>query len=699
MTYTYKLSRRLARLRAASGAVLVPVILLLSCSGDQPGEPNSGLPTDPQVSVTPDSVFMAPNQEMQFRAALNDLYSSTVKGSNSRGRGRRSIIALNVVPSALALADGATTSFAATATLSDGSTVEPVVTWSASGGTIDANGKYIAGVVPGNNVVVATAPNGIADTATVVVTENPPAVAEVSLTPSSALLPIGGSRRFVAVGRSGDGTAVGMSPRYVATGGTISTDGLYQAGRSPGSYQVIAMDSANGMADTSAITIDAPADTLVAVLLTPQTVSLTTGKTQQFEVSGSLSNGSTSTVEVAWHASGGTISAGLYTAGQTPGTFLVIATDTTSDLADTSTVMIEAPPAIQSVVVSPAILSVMAGSKQQFTVSGNMSDGSTTAITADWSASGGTISAGLYTAGQTAGTYQVIARVSGGTLADTANVTITAPSPPPPPTDPVTGKTFFLADAESGVVSPPWNGPVFGNYGIVPVSSTEEAKNGSRAYKFEIPPTSAISSSTVMANRPHVSMGGPSGHFMSGYYSFWVYIDSGFDSNAWNSIFGWMTGVSGAPSPISYIGLERWNATTRSASGPLQLVFLLKNCQKGQYVCPNIPGYAAPVGGNYRMTSASPAGIVQFPTKRWVHVSVYYKMAANNGQVAIWQDGVKIMDLTAPSMNTFGGHSIDPLTNAAGDMVLQHFIYGGPEATTRRMYVDDFKVTDFLVHP
>jgi len=186
---------------------------------------------------------------------------------------------------------------------------------------------------------------------------------------------------------------------------------------------------------------------------------------------------------------------------------------------------------------------------------------------------------------------------------------------------------------------------------------------------------------------------------MSGYYSFWVYLDEGFNSRTWNSALGWMTGVSGAPSPISYIGFERWNATTRSASAPLQVVFLLKNCQKGQYVCPNIPGYAAPVGGNYRMTSASPAGIVPFPRDRWVHLSVYYKMASKYGQVTIWQDGIKIMDLTAPTMNTFGGHSIDPLRNAAGDMVLQHFIYGGAESATRRMYVDDFKVTDYRVLP
>ena len=296
------------------------------------------------------------------------------------------------------------------------------------------------------------------------------------------------------------------------------------------------------------------------------------------------------------------------------------------------------------------------------------------------------------------------------------------PSEPPvksdvdqsPPTQAAlaTGKTFYVANSESGTVKPPWDGPVFGNRGQVPISSTTRAKNGSRSFKFEIPATSATSnSSTVMAYCPQVSMGSPRtgvssicsgrGRFMSGYYSFWVYLDEGFTSATWNSALGWMTGVADTPSPISYIGFERWNATTRSPSAPLQVVFLLKNCQRGQYACPKISGYSTPVAGNYRMTASSPAGIVAMPRKQWVHLSIYYKMAAKYGQVTIWQDGVKIMDLTAPTMNTFGGHCCSgaTLTNASGDMKLQHFIYGGAENAIRRMYVDDFEVTDYRVLP
>jgi hypothetical protein len=61
-----------------------------------------------------------------------------------------------------------------------------------------------------------------------------------------------------------------------------------------------------------------------------------------------------------------------------------------------------------------------------------MSDGSTSAVSVTYTATGGTItSGGLYTAGANTGTFSVVATEAGG-LADTASVTI-AVAPPPPP--------------------------------------------------------------------------------------------------------------------------------------------------------------------------------------------------------------------------------------------------------------------------
>ena len=86
---------------------------------------------------------------------------------------------------------------------------------------------------------------------------------------------------------------------------------------------------------------------------------------------------------------------------------------------------------VQQVLVTPDGRTVQAGGTVQFQAAGVMSDGDTAAVGVDWSATGGTITeAGLFTAGQTAGVFRVIARAANGE-ADTVGVTVTAPSPNP----------------------------------------------------------------------------------------------------------------------------------------------------------------------------------------------------------------------------------------------------------------------------
>jgi hypothetical protein len=96
-----------------------------------------------------------------------------------------------------------------------------------------------------------------------------------------------------------------------------------------------------------------------------------------------------------------------------------------------------------------------------------MSDGSTSAVTVVWSASGGTISsAGLYTAGQTAGSFRVIASESGGTLADTSAVSVAAPPLPPPTSSegcPTTGYLRLLDVSTSAQLTAAVNGALAGD--------------------------------------------------------------------------------------------------------------------------------------------------------------------------------------------------------------------------------------------
>ena len=180
------------------------------------------------------------------------------------------------------------------------------------------------------------------------------------------------------------------------------------------------------------------------ITLSPDTAILATGGSITFSATALHQDGSSSTPQVAWSATGGTVSGtGFYAAGATPGNYRVIAVEQTDSLADTSVVVISlTPPVLQAVILTPATASVAAGAQQQFSVAGQWSDGSTTAPAVSYAATGGTVNAnGRYTAGTTAGSFRVIATQQGGSLADTSTVTVTA-SP---------SGVLFSDDFESGL--------------------------------------------------------------------------------------------------------------------------------------------------------------------------------------------------------------------------------------------------------
>src|SRR5262245_58928497 len=80
---------------------------------------------------------------------------------------------------------------------------------------------------------------------------------------------------------------------------------------------------------------------------------------------------------------------------------------------------------------------------------------------------------------------------------------------------PASGTIFFLADAESGTLEPPW--PSWGHEGQNggPTLASERVKNGSWAWKFEIVGPTPGTNQTFMHNTPQVKMC-ELGHFCSG---------------------------------------------------------------------------------------------------------------------------------------------------------------------------------------
>jgi len=167
-----------------------------------------------------------------------------------------------------------------------------------------------------------------------------------------------------------------------------------------------------------------PSSPLVQVVTSPDTVTLDPYQTRQFLASGRTPVGDSVAVAVRWTASAGTItSGGLYTADTIPGEYFVTATTTDGSVTGSSRVKNRGP--LTQVLVTPAIASVLVGGTLQFAAYGRRKNGDSVAVSVVYAATGGTVSGvGLYTAGQSAGTYRVIATQSGGTLADTVAVTI-----------------------------------------------------------------------------------------------------------------------------------------------------------------------------------------------------------------------------------------------------------------------------------
>jgi hypothetical protein len=110
------------------------------------------------------------------------------------------------------------------------------VTWTATGGTISSSGLYTAGAITGSFTVKATSVQDATRSASAAITITPPQPVSVSVSPSGATVFTGGTQQFTATVNNATNTAV----TWTATGGTISSSGLFTAGAATGTFTVTA---------------------------------------------------------------------------------------------------------------------------------------------------------------------------------------------------------------------------------------------------------------------------------------------------------------------------------------------------------------------------------------------------------------------------------------------------------------------------
>jgi hypothetical protein len=301
MTYTFKLSRRLA----ISWNIVALSALLAACAGDatSPDAAATGASDIPTaVQVSPRSVTIETGQQVQFRGHTR----TTEQTLTSLKRGREAV----------------------------------AITWHATGGTIQSDGLFSSSSAGTFKVIGRGRGRNATDTSVVIVIPPPTDLVRIGVTPDPVALDAGTSHTFTATGYLSDGTTTAVGVNWSATGGAVDPAGAYLAGTTSGSYRVVAMNTAGTLADTADITINSPpppAPTLTNVIVSPASASLVLGGSKQFRAYGRNSAGDSVALAVSFSATGGTIgTAGMYAAGTTTGSYRVIASS--SGLADTAVV-------------------------------------------------------------------------------------------------------------------------------------------------------------------------------------------------------------------------------------------------------------------------------------------------------------------------------------------------------------------------
>lgn len=225
-------------------------------------------------------------------------------------------------------------------------------TWSviAGDGTITPSGLFTASDTAGTSTVqVVTTKDIITRTATATVTVVVPGPLDhVALAPNTATIAVNGTQQFTAVGQdlvNVPATNVSYAWSVIAGTGTINASGLYTAAATPGTstVKVIATQGTITKSNTATVTVVVPG-TLDHVVLTPATVNLGFGETQQFiAISQDFANTAVTDVNYTWAvtAGSGTISnSGLFTAGGTVGTSTVKVTATQGAIVKSATAII-----------------------------------------------------------------------------------------------------------------------------------------------------------------------------------------------------------------------------------------------------------------------------------------------------------------------------------------------------------------------
>jgi uncharacterized protein YjdB len=341
---------------------------------------------------------------------------------------------LSVTPNATSIAATSTVTLHAMGSYSDGSSkdLSSSATWTSSNSnvaTVSTSG-LVTGVASGAASITATSGTFTSSAAITVSGGTSVTLTAIAVSPASPSIPINTTQQLTATGSYSDGSSRDLTSLVTWSSSTIANATVDAAGLVSGVAAGAATITATlgSVSKSTSVTVTAP--TIASISVTPDDLTLAIGINQQFTASANYSDGSVQDLVggVTWTSSTTSVAtvdnnglAAILAAGATT------ITATVGSFTDSTTITV-VPAHLTSLTISPATVSIAAGTQQQFTATGNFDDGSTQVLTSlQWSSSATsilTIDANGLSLGVAPGTSTVTA--TSGSIAATASVTVTS---------------------------------------------------------------------------------------------------------------------------------------------------------------------------------------------------------------------------------------------------------------------------------
>ncbi|WP_299947489.1 Ig-like domain-containing protein, partial [uncultured Microbulbifer sp.] len=297
---------------------------------------------------------------------------------------------------------------------------------------VDSQGALIA-VDEGNAIISASQDAIVSNTVTVTVSSA--VLTDIQVTPAVVSLPKGNAQQLTALGTYSDGTRVDLTDSVDWHIGDTAIATLDMLGElvAVGEGSTTAFASSAGMvSNTVTITITVTGAELTSIQVTPASVNLAKGNTQQLTALGRYTDGSSADItdSVDWHSDNTAVAtldrSGELTAVEEGST---TASASWGDIVSNTVTVTVSGAVLTAIQVTPASNSLAKGNSQQLTAQGTFSDGTTADLTSSvaWTSSDTNIVT-VDSSGELTAVNEGNATVSAsqdGIVSNTATVTIT----------------------------------------------------------------------------------------------------------------------------------------------------------------------------------------------------------------------------------------------------------------------------------